>query len=85
MHVHTAQVPVILKEIVSRFDSNDGQSQQFAPSCLQQGDLAIVRIEPKAPVVVEEFKKFGPMGRFALRDQNRTVAAGIITSISVQG
>ncbi len=73
MHIHAAQVPVRLEAIVS---NEDGEDYQLGP-----GDLGIIRLRPLAPVAVEEFQKFGPMGRFALRDQSQTVAAGIITHV----
>ena len=33
------------------------------------------------PVVVEEFKKFPQLGRFAIRDMGQTVAAGMVISV----
>lgn len=51
------------------------------PQFIKQGDVAIVKIKPLKPVVAEKFSDFPPLGRFALRDMGRTIAAGQILEV----
>ena len=41
----------------------------------------MVKLRPLKPVVVEKFSDFPALGRFALRDMGRTVAAGQIIEV----
>ncbi|MBN1941559.1 MAG: translation elongation factor EF-1 subunit alpha [Candidatus Diapherotrites archaeon] len=81
-HMHTAQLSCSLTEIQKKLDPKTGQVKEENPKFLKTGDAAIVKIVPTKPVVVEEYKKFPQLGRFAIRDMGQTVAAGIILSIT---
>jgi len=81
-HLHTAQLSCTLTEIQKKIDPKTGQASEEAPKFLKTGDAAIVKITPTKPVVVEEYKKFPQLGRFAIRDMGQTVAAGIVTSVT---
>lgn len=48
------------------------------PEYIKENDLAIVKLVPKKPMSCEEFSKYQPLGRFAVRDMYRTVAVGLI-------
>jgi Translation elongation factor EF-1alpha (GTPase) len=48
---------------------------------LKTGDIAIVKLEPTKPLVVETAKEFPQLGRFAIRDMGQTVAAGMCTEV----
>lgn len=82
MHVHTAQVAAQLKELISKIDPRTGQVIEDHPKSLKTGDAAIVRIRPIRPVCIETFKDFPELGRFALRDSGRTIAAGVVKEIT---
>ena len=84
-HIHTAQLSCRFEEIQKRLDPKTGQVAEENPKFLKTGDAAIVKIVPLKPVVVEEFKKFPQLGRFAIRDMGQTVAAGIILSVNPRG
>ena len=80
-HLHTAQVACTIIEILEKKDPKTGQTQQKNPDFIKTGDVAIVRIKPLKPVVVEKFSEFPPLGRFAIRDMGQTVAAGVVLDV----
>jgi len=80
-HLHTAQIACTIIEILEKKDPKTGQTQQKNPDFIKTGDVAIVRIKPLKPVVVEKFSEFPPLGRFAIRDMGQTVAAGVVLEV----
>ncbi|MCX6798891.1 MAG: translation elongation factor EF-1 subunit alpha [Candidatus Diapherotrites archaeon] len=80
-HIHTAQVSCKIEAILKKLDPKTGAVKEENPKFLKTGDAAIVKIVPTKPLVVEEFKKFPQLGRFAIRDMGQTVAAGMITKV----
>ena len=80
-HMHTAQLSCKIVEILKKLDPKTGEVKEENPKFLKTGDAAIVRIVPTKPVVVEEYKKFPQLGRFAIRDMGQTVAAGMVTKV----
>ncbi len=85
LHAHTAQVAATITEIVAKIDPRTGQPTEEKPKTIKTGDSAIVKITPLRPVVLETFKDYAELGRFALRDMGSTVAAGIVREITVKG
>ena len=81
LHAHTLQVAATISELVSKIDPRTGQVVEDKPKSLKTGDAAIVKIRPLKPVCIETYKDFPELGRFALRDSGRTVAAGIVKDI----
>ncbi len=80
-HLHTAQLSCRLDAIMKKLDPKTGTVKEENPKFLKTGDAAIVKIIPTKPVVVEEYKKFPQLGRFAIRDMGQTVAAGMVTKV----
>jgi elongation factor 1-alpha len=85
LHAHTAQVAATISEIVAKIDPRTGQPTEEKPKTIKTGDSAIVRIQPLRPIVLETFKEYPELGRFALRDMGSTVAAGIVREITQKG
>ncbi len=83
-HMHTAQLSCTIAELQKKLDPKTGQVKEENPKFLKTGDAAIVKIVPIKPVVVEEYKKFPQLGRFAIRDMGQTVAAGIVLSVTTK-
>ena len=81
-HLHTAQIACTFTELVEKKDPKTGAVLEKNPAFLKTGDAAIVKIKPLKPLVVEEFKSFPQLGRFAVRDSGTTVAAGIVLQIT---
>ncbi len=80
-HMHTAQVACEFTELLKRLDPRTGQVAEENPQTLKTGDAAIVKITPKRPLVLERYKDFPQLGRFAVRDMGQTVAAGVVDEI----
>ena len=81
IHAHTASVSARMIEILAKLDPRTGKTIEEKPQFLKPGDVAIVRFKPIKPMVVEKFSDFPPLGRFAMRDMNRTIGIGIITDV----
>jgi len=82
LHAHTAQIPAQVVELVQKLDPRTGQVTEENPKSLKTGDAAVVKIRPLKPMSIEEYKAIPQLGRFALRDSGRTIAAGIVEKIT---
>jgi len=80
-NLHTAQIACTFVELVEKKDPKTGATMQKNPDFLKSGDVAIVKIKPLKPVVVEKFSEFPPLGRFAISDMGQTVAAGVVLDV----
>ncbi|MFP3288993.1 MAG: translation elongation factor EF-1 subunit alpha [Candidatus Micrarchaeota archaeon] len=80
-HIHTAQVAATIAEIAEKKDPKTGQTLQKNPEFIKNGDVAIVKVRPTKPVVVEKYSEFPQLGRFAIRDMGQTVAAGVVLDV----
>src|SRR5437016_984695 len=80
-HAHTAQVACTFEEIIAALDPKTGAPKPEKPDFLKTGDAARVKIRPTKPFVIEAFKAFPQMGRFAIRDMGQTVAAGQVIDV----
>ncbi len=81
IHVHTASVSSRIVEIVAKLDPRTGQVVEKNPSFLKPGDVAIIKFKPIKPMVIEKFSEIPQLGRFAMRDMNRTIGIGIVTDV----
>lgn len=77
LHINTAQIPVQFISLDKKIDPKTGQVSQENPDFLKNGDVAIVRLKPMKPMVIEKQSVNPHMARFAIRDAGQTVAAGI--------
>lgn len=78
---HAAQVLCKFEELLSRTDRRTGKVIEENPAALKAGDAAVVRFRPEAPLCVEPFSEYPPLGRFAVRDQKTTVAVGVVQQV----
>lgn len=76
-HCHTTQVACTFEELQKKIDSKTGQVIEEKPQFIKAGDVAIVKIRPTRPMVIEKVKEIPMLGRFAVRDMGQTVAAGM--------
>ena len=79
---HTAHVACSITSIREKLDRRSGKLVEKNPDFLQNGDAAIVTMVPTKPLCVESFADYPPLGRFVIRDMGRTVAVGIIKSVT---
>ena len=64
LHVHTATEVVKVVSVNQRF--------------VQKGGTAIVRLRTKRPICVDTYKDCGQLGRFTIRDEEKTIVIGKI-------
>lgn len=76
-HIHTAQVACTITEIVKKINPATGEVLQEKPDFIKNGDVAVVKVKPVTPVVIELQKEIPQLARFAIRDSGSTVAAGM--------
>ncbi|NYZ78790.1 translation elongation factor EF-1 subunit alpha [Candidatus Micrarchaeota archaeon] len=81
-HIHTAQMACTITDILEKKDPKTGQTVQKNPDFIKTGDVAIVKVKPLRPLVVEKFSEFPQLGRFAIRDMGQTVAAGVVLEVT---
>ena len=75
---HTAHIACKFVELRARIDKRTGKVIEENPAELKNGDSAIVLMRPQKPFVCEKFSEYPPLGRFAVRDMNNTVAEGVV-------
>jgi len=80
-HCHTTQTACRFVELVKTIDPKTGGVKQEKPDMLKTGDIAVVKVEPTKPMVIEVAKEYPPLGRFAIRDMGQTVAAGVCIEV----
>jgi elongation factor 1-alpha len=77
---HTAHVACKWDQIKNKIDRRTNKVVEENPKTIKTGDAADVIMIPMRPLVVESFKAYPPLGRFAVRDMKMTVAVGVINS-----
>ncbi len=80
-HVHTAQVPCQITELIAQINPASGEVIKENPDFLKNGESAKVRIKPQGNLCLETSKENPSTARFSIRDAGITVAAGICTEI----
>jgi elongation factor 1-alpha len=80
-HCHTAQIACTFEQIKKKLDPRSGDVKEENPDFIKTGDAAVVLIRPTRPMVIETAADFPQLGRFAIRDMGKTVAAGLCKSI----
>ena len=80
-HIHTAQIPARFEELVRTIDPRSGETLKDHPDHLERGDIAVVRIKPLKPVIIEPQSKNPYLSRFAVRDAGKTVASGVCIEV----
>jgi elongation factor 1-alpha len=81
---HTAHIACKFVEIKEKCDRRSGKVLEEAPKAIKSGDAAMVLMVPSKPMCVEQFSKYAPLGRFAVRDMRQTVAVGVIKEVEKQ-
>jgi len=82
-HCHTAQVASTVTEISKKLDPKTGATIEENPDYIKAGDaaVAVIKVKPTRPLVIERVKEIPQLGRFAIRDMGQTVAAGMVIDI----
>ncbi|KAI4480076.1 hypothetical protein M0804_010437 [Polistes exclamans] len=81
MHIHCAAEEVTVKALICLVDKKTGDKSKTRPRFVKQDQVAIMRIECAGVICLERFKLFAQMGRFTLRDENKTIAIGKVLKV----
>ena len=81
LDAHSAHFTAKMAILAETIDRRAGKVIEKNPLCIQNGDTAIVWFVPRAPVVVEAFSEFQPLGRFSIRDNHGVVGVGVIKEV----
>ncbi|CAH1971819.1 unnamed protein product [Acanthoscelides obtectus] len=81
MHIHCAAEEVTVKALICLVDKKTGDKSKTRPRFVKQDQVAIMRIECAGVICLEPFKSMPQMGRFTLRDENRTIAIGKVLKV----
>ncbi len=76
-HIHTAQVACQITKIEKKLNPSSGEVLEENPDFIKNGDVAIVKVKPIQPLVIEKKSDIPQMANFAIRDSGATVAAGM--------
>merc|ERR1712122_326172 len=79
---HTAHIACKFTEIKKKIDKRTGKTLEENPKDIKTGDASLCVLKPTKPMVVETFKEYAPLGRFAVRDMKQTVAVGVVKSVT---
>merc|ERR1719223_670064 len=77
---HTSHIACKFTEIKAKMDKRSGKVLEENPKSVKNGDASMCVLKPTKPMVVETFKEYAPLGRFAVRDMKQTVAVGVVKS-----
>lgn len=84
IHAHTAQVACRFDQILQKLDQRSGQVLEENPDFVKKGESMIAKLVPLKPMVIESYKDFPQLGRFAVRDMGMTVAVGIVQKVTAR-
>jgi len=79
---HTAHIACKFTEIKAKMDKRSGKILEEFPKSIKTGDASMCILAPTKPMVIETFKEYAPLGRFAVRDMKQTVAVGVVKSVT---
>lgn len=80
-HCGTASIACKIEEIIAKIDPKTGAVIKEHPDFIKTGDSARIRVIPTKPMVVEKQADIPQLGKFAIRDMGKTVAAGIVLDV----
>lgn len=81
LHMHSVSAQCAVVRLRSIIDKKTMEVTQRKPRMLPHRCTAIVDIRLDRPMCMELFKEFAQFGRFMLRTNSKTAAAGIVTSL----
>lgn len=82
IHAHTAQVACRFDQLLKKLDQRSGQVVEENPDFVKKGESMHAKLVPLKPMVIETYKDFPQLGRFAVRDMGMTVAVGVVLELT---
>mmetsp|Transcript_27636 Transcript_27636/g.49867 ORF Transcript_27636/g.49867 Transcript_27636/m.49867 type:complete len:673 (-) Transcript_27636:602-2620(-) len=80
MHCHTNVEECTITEIVALIDPI--RKKKIKCNYAKVGSRLIIKIRTRVPICIETFKDYPELGRFTLRDEQKTVAVGRVLKIN---
>jgi len=83
---HTSHIACKFTKFLEKADKRSGKKilnegeNEFKH--IETGESCLVQMTPSKDMVVEDFKSFPALGRFAIRDMKMTVAVGVVTEVT---
>jgi elongation factor 1-alpha len=81
LHAHTLQVAVRFEQLLAKLDPRTGNIVEENPQFIKTGESAIIKFKPIKPMVLEKYQEIPQLGRFAMRDMNKTIGIGIVKDV----
>jgi elongation factor 1-alpha len=78
---HTSHIACRFNQLLQTIDKRTGKVLEENPQFVKKGQAVNAILIPQKKMVVENFKDYPPLGRFAVRDMRQTVAVGVIKSV----
>jgi len=78
---HTCHIACRFDQLLQSIDRRSGEVLEENPLYVKKGQAVKAILIPSKKMVVENFKDYPSLGRFAVRDMKMTVAVGIIESV----
>lgn len=78
---HTAHIACEFSELLYTVHRRTGRHIEDSPEFLKRGDAAMIKLVPSKPMCIETFTDCPALGRFIIRDMNRSVGVGVVKSV----
>jgi elongation factor 1 alpha-like protein len=80
LHIQNISINIVISKIYAILDENQEVIYK-RPRCLLSNCFAQIQITTEIPICVEKFSDYNSLGRFLLRNNGKTIAAGLITRV----
>ncbi|XP_067935703.1 HBS1-like protein isoform X3 [Watersipora subatra] len=80
-HSQSLNEPANISKLISKLHKSTAEVLKRKPRCLTKNSTAVVEITLARPQCVELYRDFKDLGRFMLRSEGHTIAAGIVMEI----
>lgn len=84
LHQQSLAESAVITRLLSQVHKTSGEILRKRPRALTKGVSAMVVMETVRPMCVELYRDVKELGRFMLRVSGVTIAAGLITKVSVR-
>ncbi|XP_047735700.1 HBS1-like protein isoform X2 [Hyalella azteca] len=78
-HLQSVCEPATVRKLISQINKSTGEVMKNRPRVLARQTAGVIELELSRPICVETYKDCKDLGRFMLRQQGNTIAAGLIT------
>jgi elongation factor 1 alpha-like protein len=83
LHHQSLLEQAVITNLVAQLHKGSGEVVKRRPRCLARNSNAVVELQTSHPICIELYKDIRELGRFMLRAGGVTIAAGLVTQVSV--